>query len=202
MNELEGAELATSSQPGKVAFVVFDSRLASLVATVDADAPPSRDGWFREGTMALSTFPEIGYAYVEDYRQRTEYFTEAADAPGLAEFIQAPVSAVQRTLERLNHAADGRAPDPFGRDFSCVGSFTPPFYALGPIKAVLGSSGGLKVDRKMRVLDAEGRPIHRLSAAGMTGSSNVLIAGHGHALAWTFATGRIAGANAAACAGV
>ena len=202
VNELEGAELATSSQPGKVAFVVFDSRLASLVATVDADAPPSRDGWFREGTMALSTFPEIGYAYVEDYRQRTEYFTEAADAPGLAEFIQAPASAVQRTLERLNHAADGRAPDPFGRDFSCVGSFTPPFYALGPIKAVLGSSGGLKVDRKMRVLDAEGRPIQRLYAAGMTGSSNVLIAGHGHALAWTFATGRIAGANAAACAGV
>ena len=54
----------------------------------------------------------------------------------------------------------------------------------------------------MRVLDAEGRPIQRLYAAGMTGSSNVLIAGHGHALAWTFATGRIAGANAAACAGV
>ena len=202
VNELEGAELATSSQPGKVAFVVFDSRLASLVAKVEADAPPSRDGWFREGTMALSTFPEIGYAYVEDYRQRTGYFTEAEDAARLAEFIQAPASTVQRTLDDLNEAATGRAPDAFGRDFTGIGPFTPPFYALGPIKAVLGSSGGLKVDRKMRVLDAEGRPIHRLSAAGMTGSSNVLIAGHGHALAWTFATGRIAGANAAACAGV
>ena len=201
-NELEGAELATSSQPGRVAFVVFDSRLASLVATVDADAPPSRDGWFRKGTMALSTFPEIGYAYVEDYRQRTGYFTEAEDAARLAEFIQAPASTVQRTLDDLNEAATGRAPDAFGRDFTGIGPFTPPFYALGPIKAVLGSSGGLSVDRKMRVLDAEGRPIQRLYAAGMTGSSNVLIAGHGHALAWTFATGRIAGANAAACAGV
>ena len=109
---------------------------------------------------------------------------------------------MQRTLDDLNEAATGRAPDAFGRDFTGIGPFTPPFYALGPIKAVLGSSGGLSVDRKMRVLDAEGRPIQRLYAAGMTGSSNVLIAGHGHALAWTFATGRIAGANAAACAGV
>ena len=201
-NELEGAELATSSQLGKVAFVVFDSRLASLVATADADAPPSRDGWFREGSMALSTFPEIGYAYVEDYRRRTTYFAEVTDAAELAGFIQAPTSAVQSTLDRLNEAAAGRAPDAFGRDFSGTCAFARPFYVLGPIKAVLGSSGGLKVDREMHVLDTDGRPISRLYAAGMTGSSNVLIAGHGHALAWTFATGRIAGANAAACAGV
>ena len=201
-NELEGAELATSRQPGREAFVVFDSNLAARVSTPDADAPPSRDGWFRTGKMALSTFPEIGYAYVEDYRKRTKYFTEAADAAGLAEFIQAPASTVQRTLDTLNEAATERAPDAFGRDFFGISPFTPPFYALGPIKAVLGSSGGLRVDREMRVQDTEGRPIHRLFAAGMTGSSNVLIAGHGHALAWTFATGRIAGANAAVGAGV
>ena len=201
-NELKGAELATSRQPGREAFVVFDSNLAARVSTEDADASPSRDGWFREGTMALSTFPEIGYAYVEDYRQRTGYFTEAADGAGLAEFIQAAASTVQRTLDDLNEAATGRATDAFGRDFSGTCAFARPFYVLGPIKAVLGSSGGLKVDREMHVLDTDGRPISRLYAAGMTGSSNVLIAGHGHALAWTFATGRIAGANAAACAGV
>ena len=201
-NELKGAELATSRQPGREAFVVFDSNLAARVSTPDADAPPSRDGWFRTGKMALSTFPEIGYAYVEDYRKRTGYFTEAADAAGLAEFIQAAASTVQRTLDDLNEAATGRATDAFGRDFSGTCAFARPFYVLGPIKAVLGSSGGLKVDREMHVLDTDGRPISRLYAAGMTGSSNVLIAGHGHALAWTFATGRIAGANAAACAGV
>ncbi len=197
-NELDGAELATSRQPGGVAFLVFDSRLASRVAAADADAPPSRDGWFRTGKMALSTFPGIGYAYLDDYRTRTGYFAEAANAEAIADFIQAPASAVQHTLDRLDDAAAGRAPDPFGRDLSGAGPFTPPFYALGPIKAVLGSSGGLKVDREMRVLDGQGSPIPRLYAAGMTGSSNVLIAGHGHALAWTFATGRIAGANAAA----
>jgi fumarate reductase flavoprotein subunit len=201
-NELKGAELATSRQPGREAFVVFDSNLAARVSTPDADAPPSRDGWFRTGKMALSTFPEIGYAYMEDYRQRTGYFTEAADGAGLAEFIQAAASTVQRTLDDLNEAATGRATDAFGRDFSGTCAFARPFYVLGPIKAVLGSSGGLKVDREMHVLDTDGRPISRLYAAGMTGSSNVLIAGHGHALAWTFATGRIAGANAAACAGV
>ena len=201
-NELKGAELATSRQPGREAFVVFDSNLAARVSTPDADAPPSRDGWFRTGKMALSTFPEIGYAYVEDYRKRTKYFTETTDAAGLAEFIQTPASTVQSTLDRLNEAAAGRAPDAFGRDFSGTCAFARPFYVLGPIKAVLGSSGGLKVDREMHVLDTDGRPISRLYAAGMTGSSNVLIAGHGHALAWTFATGRIAGANAAAGAGV
>ncbi len=198
VNELEGAELATSRQPGRVGFVVFDSHLAARVATADSDVPPPRDGWYRQGKMFLSTFPEIGYAYLEDYRQRTGYFVEAANAAQLAEFIRAPASAVRRTLDRLNEAAAGRAPDPFGRDLDGIGPFAPPFHALGPIKAVLGSSGGLRVDREMRVLNGEGRPIPCLYAAGMTGSSNVLIAGHGHALAWTFATGRIAGANAAA----
>ena len=158
-NELEGAELATSRQPGRVAFVVFDSNLAASVATADSDALPSRDGWRRDGKMALSTFPEIGYAYVDDYRKRTAYFAEAADAAGLADFIQSPVSAVQCALDHLNDAAAGRTADPFGRDLSGTGPFTPPFYVLGPIKAVLGSSGGLKVDREMRVLDTEGRPV-------------------------------------------
>ena len=202
-NELKGAELATSRQPGREAFVVFDSNLAARVSTPDADAPPSRDGWFRTGKMALSTFPEIGYAYVEDYRKRTKYFTEATDAAGLAEFIQAPASTVQRTLDRPER---GRYWTRYGRLRTRLLRYLSPLrgpsMSLGPIKAVLGSSGGLKVDREMHVLDTDGRPISRLYAAGMTGSSNVLIAGHGHALAWTFATGRIAGANAAACAGV
>ena len=61
----------------------------------------------------------------------------------------------------------------------------------------MGSTGGLKVDANMRVLDTSGAPIAGLYAAGINAASNALIAGHGHALVWAFATGRIAGKNAA-----
>ena len=49
----------------------------------------------------------------------------------------------------------------------------------------------------MRVLDKSGTPISRLFAAGINAASNTFIAGHGHALVWAFATGQIAGKNAA-----
>ena len=52
---------------------------------------------------------------------------------------------------------------------------------------------GIKIDSKTRVLTESGRPIQKLFAAGISGSSNTLVAGHGHALAWAFGTGHIAG---------
>ena len=50
----------------------------------------------------------------------------------------------------------------------------------------------------MRVLDTSGTPVAGLYGAGINAASNALIAGHGHALVWAFATGRIAGENAVA----
>jgi len=74
----------------------------------------------------------------------------------------------------------------------------PPFIALGPVRPVfVHNEGGLAVDTRHRVLDAQGIPIRGLYAAGSTGQGGLLLKGHGHHLAWAFVSGRRAGRLAA-----
>ena len=201
VNELEPSpapELATSQQPEGVAMVVFDSRLAARIATAEEDSEGSRDGWHRNGKLYLSTFPAVAYAYLDDYRSKTDYLFEANSIAGLAEKMQVPAADFSDTVAELNRAASGQAADNLGREPVGPGVSEAPFFAVGPIKTtVSGSEGGLKVDREMHVLDGQGRPIRHLYSAGANAMSGALVAGHGHALVWAFGTGQIAGRNAA-----
>jgi len=196
-NELEAPELATSRQPRGTSFLVFDAQLAAQIATMADDSPGTRDGWLRSGKLFLSTFPGIAYAYVDDFRERTEYFYEADSLTGLADQLRVPVGALEEDMGVTVEAAAGTRPDPFGKTPPGPGVVLPPFYAIGPLRPSIGSSGGLKIDREMRVTDVNGGSIPHLYAAGITGASNALIAGHGHALSWAFTSGHIAGKNAA-----
>jgi fumarate reductase flavoprotein subunit len=73
-----------------------------------------------------------------------------------------------------------------------------PYVALGPVRAVfVHAEGGLAVDLEHRVLGPDDTPIQGLYAAGSTGQGGLLLRGHGHHLAWAFASGRRAGRNAA-----
>ena len=197
-NELDKPEAAATRLPGGGPFIIFDAQLAERIAVADEDSGPGRNGWHRTGKLFISTFPAISYAYIDDYRSRTSYFFESPTASGLAEQIGVPPDALEQTLDEVDRIAIGEARDAFGRDGFGPGSLIPPFHAIGPLSVVLGSTGGLKIDAEMHVLDNSGAPIPGLYGAGITAASNALIAGHGHALVWAFATGRIAGENAAA----
>jgi fumarate reductase flavoprotein subunit len=196
-NELDAPELATSRQPRGTAFIIFDARLAARVATAAEDSPGTRDGWLRNGKLFLSTFPGIAYAYLDDFRERTDYFYEADTLAGLAGKLRIPAAALEEDMRHTAEAAASGRPDPHGRAPAGQGVAKPPFYAIGPLRPNIGSSGGLKIDRDMRVIDVEGKAIPHLYAAGINGASNTLIAGHGHALSWAFTSGHIAGENAA-----
>jgi succinate dehydrogenase/fumarate reductase flavoprotein subunit len=196
-NELEAPELATSRQSRGTAFMVFDASLATRIATVADDSPGTRDGWLRNGKLFLSTFPGIAYAYLDDFRERTDYFYEADSLAGLADQLRVPVGALEEDMGVTAEAAVGTRPDPFGKMPTGQGVSVPPFYAIGPLRPNIGSSGGLKIDREMRVIAVDGGAIPHLYAAGITGASNALIAGHGHALSWAFTSGHLAGENAA-----
>ena len=176
---------------------MFDSQLAEKIAVADEDSGPGRNGWHQTGKLFISTFPAISYAYIDDYRSRTSYFFESPTAAGLAEQIGVPPDALEQTLDEVGRIAAGEARDPFGRGGFGPGPPRPPFHAIGPLSIVIGSTGGLKVDHDMHVLDNSGDPIPGLYGAGINAASNALIAGHGHALVWAFATGRIAGERAA-----
>jgi predicted oxidoreductase len=76
-----------------------------------------------------------------------------------------------------------------------------PYIALGPVRALfVHAEGGLAVDHQHRVLGPDDQPIAGLYAVGSSGQGGLLLKGHGHHLAWAFASGRRAGRNAALAA--
>ena len=130
----------------------------------------------------VSTAPGVAYAYVADYRRNRPDIYRAANS--LAELAQKLGMDPSRLEESVAASASALA--------------TPPFAALGPVRAVfVHNEGGLMVDAEHRVLGAEDRPIPGLYAAGATGQGGLLLKGHGHHLAWAFVSGRRAGRNAA-----
>lgn len=122
----------------------------------------------------ISTAPGIAYAYLDDYRRnRPDVCTQAPTLAVLAQRLGMDVQALQRSGEGLGEG---------------------PYWLLGPVRSVfVHAEGGLRVDEQHRVLDGHGQPIPGLRAAGSTGQGGLLLKGHGHHLAWAFASGRRAG---------
>jgi succinate dehydrogenase/fumarate reductase flavoprotein subunit len=172
-------------QPGKVGYIVLDSRLAQR---------------YEKWPHFISTAPGIAYAYMTDYRRnRPDVFTQTPTIADLAARLGMDAGALERSV--VEHRAELRTRAPNAGD----GADAPhaleqaPFIALGPVRAVfVHSEGGLRVDTTHHVLDECGAPIAGLLAAGSTGQGGLLLKGHGHHLAWAFVSGRRAGHFAAA----
>ena len=172
-DELDKPAYAVPDQPDKVAYILLDSRMAAL---------------FSAWPHFVSTAPGVAYAYVDDYRRnRSDIFTQSPTLEALAGKLSMPTSAIAETVRAHNTGAGNRPRVGDG-----------PYVALGPVRAVfVHNEGGLAVDHEHRVLGADDAPIAGLYAAGSTGQGGLLLKGHGHHLAWAFASGRRAGRNAA-----
>lgn len=133
--------------------------------------------------------------------------SHAADLRSLAEAAGLPADALAATVERYNRfLREGRDGD-FGRfGEASRGRLppaleTPPFHAIQLFPMVRKSMGGVAIDHEARVLDAEGRPIVGLYAAGeVTGIAGIngSHGGSGTFLGPSLLQGRIAGRTAAA----
>lgn len=172
-DELDKPAFAVPDQPDKVAFILLDQRMTGL---------------FSDWPHFISTAPGVAYAYLADYRRnRADVYASAPTIDALAAKLGMPQAALAASVQDYNSRAGNRPP--FGAG---------PFVALGPVRAVfVHAEGGLVVDDQHRVLGADARPIPGLYAAGSTGQGGLLLKGHGHHLAWAFASGRRAGRNAA-----
>ncbi len=157
-------------QRGKRAYILIDGPIARR---------------YKAWPHYISTAPGLAYAFLDDYRRnRPDVYTEAPTLESLANRLGVKASALRRSAAAS--AGDARA------------LTEGPFIALGPVRAVfVHADGGLAVDTQHRVLGADGRPIAGLLAAGATGQGGLLLKGHGHHLAWAFASGRRAGLKAA-----
>lgn len=118
----------------------------------------------------------------------------------LARKIGVPAGALIESVETYNHAVATKR-DPFGCDpMNLIHEIrTPPFWACLAGMTIHTTMGGIAIDEHARVLDALGRPIPKLFAAGETtggvhGANR--LGAHGLPDALTF--GRIAGKNVGA----
>ena len=123
----------------------------------------------------ISTAPGIAYAYLADYRRnRPDIFNEGENAVQLAQRLQMDPATLKEAIKSQGGSG--------------------PWVALGPVRSVfVHNEGGLMVDENHSVLRADNNPIIGLYAAGSTGQGGLLLKGHGHHLAWAFASGRRSG---------
>lgn len=120
----------------------------------------------------------------------------------LAEKIGVPAAAFIETVEKFNAAVtpDGKALAANPPKAACASRIEkPPFYALYPlVPGITQTFGGLKINTKCQVLEADGTPIKGLYAAGeVTGGWFSIDYIGGASLARCLVTGRVAGRNAA-----
>ena len=138
-------------------------------------AQPGRIAWSIYDTRAHQlglTFPD----YVELHAAGA--MRSAADIELLSKTISVPVETLNETL-------------------SAKPDLKPPYYAVKVTGALFHTQGGLEIDANARVLDAQGRPLPNLFAAGgaARGLSGAHVWGYlsGNGLLSAVALGRIAG---------
>jgi fumarate reductase flavoprotein subunit len=137
----EGLALANvvRCQPGKMAYLLFDDRIA--------EAARATDPFFRHVVL-----PRAG--------------RRGSTVPDLAKQFELDAEGLALTLDTYNGNQD-LGGDPFGRD-RFGGRLEPPFHAIRVTGARLRTLGGLAVDSAARVLNGDGQPIPGLYAAGGT----------------------------------
>lgn len=167
--------VAVLSQPGGVAWNIYDQRLHDL-----------------------------GLAF-EDYRDALAQgaIRSAPSIESLAAALGLPAAALAATLaETQTAAANESLRDRFGRRFFGKPALAPPFYGVKVTGALFHTQGGLLIDEHARVLRGPGGPLPNLFAAGgaACGVSGPAVWGYlsGNGLLAAIGFGRIAGDGAAA----
>lgn len=129
--------LAVRTQPGRVAYLLFDERIASAVG--------AHDPFFARVVLPRTS-------------------RRASSTKMLAKQLELAESELAQTLDALRSTPAG-APDAFGRRASGVG-LGEPLYGIRVTGSRRATLGGLAVDAGARVLDASGNAIGGLYAVG------------------------------------
>ena len=133
---------AVRGQPGHVAYLLFDERIATAARTADP-------------FFARIVLPRTG--------------RRAMTLEALSKQFEIDAEALTLTVDTFNGNVE-LGGDPFGRE-RFGGPLEPPFHAIRVTGARWRTFGGLAVDRTAHVLDAAGRPIPGLYAVGRTAAS-------------------------------
>ena len=175
---------ALARQPGKKAWQIFDAKWEAEIGRMGIGL-----GRFYEiNDMVRSRFAELA--------------VQADSLQALADRIEVPADAMAATVARYNALAESGEDVDFGKRAERLTTVdTPPFYAGLLEQEFLVVLGGLNVNTRLQLLDADGRVIPGIYLAGNTVGNRFAIdyptmcPGLSHGMAWTY--GRLSGMYAA-----
>lgn len=173
-------ELALARQPGGVAYILLDERLARLYSA-----------W----PNFISTAPEIAHAYVEDYlRLRPDVSAAGRTLEEIALARHMLPEVLSSTVEKFNGYVETGGGDVYGRSGDTHPLRGGRWILLGPAKAYFTiTEGGASVDQDLNVLEASGKPIPGLYAVGCNGLGGQILFSHGLHIGWAMTSGRLVG---------
>lgn len=173
-------EIAVAAQPGKIAWLLLDSRLADRYSS-----------W----PHFVSTAPEIAYAYVADYlRLRSDVAVAGDSVEDIAAKRGLPIEAARRAVREWNQTILSAQPDEFGRNGNGTPLSGSRWVLLGPVKSYFTTTeGGAAISHQMQVLSLDQQPIPGLYAVGQNGLGGMVLWGHGLHIAWAITSGRLVG---------
>ena len=141
---------------------------------------------------------------ITHHQDEVEVFTKtgilhkADTIEGIADFFKIPVDNLKATIERVNSFAKTGKDLDFNYRSRFVDLSTGPYWIYRGVPSVHHTMGGLKINPKAQVLDANDKPIPGLWAAGeVTGCTHGTNRLGSNAYADIIVFGRIAGAEAA-----
>jgi hypothetical protein len=198
MNEdtwCQAKSLNVLKQPGNVdyAYSIFDADWQTQMIA----GMPYSGGLFNDNSASRFGVPFTGERE-QDFIEtglKNGLVVKADTVEELAQKIDIPADRLRSTVDRYNMLVDMKSDVDFGKRAELLFPIRkPPFYAskFGP--AMLAVTGGLLVDTRLRVLDAQQNPIPGLYAVGNVAGGlygvdyTTIIPGnsHGRAVTWGY----------------
>ena len=177
--------LALAEQPDKVHYLITTK---AVWDEVFAKYPP--------GGVIAPTTPE----WIEKELQAGKWLFRANTLSELAKKMGIDADGLEKTVAAYNGCVQSGNDPEFGRDAKSLGRKIEggPFYTVKLTFATVLTMGGIRVNDKCQVVDAYGKAIPGLFAAGeTTGGVHGNMYMGGCAIAWAFTSGWFAGTNAA-----
>jgi fumarate reductase flavoprotein subunit len=180
-------------QPEAFAYTILDSKLAWVIAS-EQEHPSAvqMPRSFHGGPRRLSAEEAERY---KDPLKISDSWEE------IAQWIGADAGVLKTTVDEYNAACEKGYDTLLGKDRQyLIPLRTPPYYVIRWYPVFSNTSGGIKVNESMKVVNHENRPIPGVYAAGVdTGgwtSESYCIKLSGWAFGYAVNSGRIAGENA------
>lgn len=181
-------------QPRAFAYTILDSKLAEKIALEQSQmAPVQMPEGFHGGPRGLST------KETEKYK---DPLLVSDSMEEIARWIGAEKKVFRETLDEYNASCEKGMDSLMGKDLQYLEPLnTPPYYIVRWYPAFSNTSGGIKVNHRMEVINKNNRFIRGVYAAGVdTGGwtgETYCIKLTGWAFGYAINSGRIAGKNAA-----